>query len=142
MKDLQQLREFVNRALKDYEIKQHDANLKVTNAYRDELKDTYEAWLSEFLDDLEDVPDEDRREYVATALLLLGRRLKELQRLRLLEAFELGLAGDPASPHALEELADFIALQENYIDESLIPDLEVYFLDKLNELPEIGQDAF
>lgn len=132
----------LNSIIWDLEIKQRDSNLKITNAYRDELQDLYKSWLSDFLDELEDTPDDDRREYTAAALLLLGRRLKELQRFRLLEAFDLGLAGDPTSPYALEELSDYIKLQENYIDESLVPDLESHFFDKLSDLPEIGWETF
>lgn len=127
----------------DCELKQRDANLKATNSYRNDLKDIYEIWLSEFLDELEDIEDEgDRREYIVVALLLLGSRLKEIQRIGLLEGFNLGLAGEPPSPGALEELSNYIRTQERYIDESLVPSLEVHFLDKLDELVEIGQEAF
>ena len=142
MRNLQQLRESVNEKLWEYEIKQRDANLKTTNAYRNELQDLYRSWLSEFLEELEATPDEDRQEYIVAALLLLGRRLKELQRIRLLEAFDMGLAGEPVSPEALEELSNHIREQERYIDESLMPHLETHFLDRLEELPEIGQEKF
>lgn len=120
------------------EMKQRDDLLHATDGYRDELKQVYGEWLQEFLDELEDVEDADRREYIAMALLLLGQQIKEIQRLRLLEAFELGLAGDPTSPEALEELARHIREQEDYIDTSLLPGLEANFLDRLEELPEIG----
>ncbi len=134
MRNLQQLRASVNTVLWEYEIKQRDANIKVTAKYRDELKNLYKSWLADFLNELEDIEDEgDKREYIAVALLLLGRRLKELQRIRLLEAFNLGLAGDPVSPEALAELSKHIASQEKYVDESLLPYLEGYFIEHLDE---------
>lgn len=133
----------LNAIIWDCELKQRDANLKATNSYRNDLKDIYEIWLSEFLDELEDIEDEgDRREYIAVALLLLGSRLKEIQRIGLLEGFNLGLAGEPPSPEALGELSNYIREQEGYIDESLVPSLEAHFLDRLDELVEIGQEAF
>ncbi len=140
MKTLQQLRDSVDQVLWKYEIKQRDANIKLTAKYRDELQDVYKDWLEEFLVELDD--EDDKQEYVAAALLLLGRRLKELQRTRLLEAFNVGLAGDPASPEALGELARHIREQEEYIDSSLLPHLEEHFLNRLDELEEIGQEAF
>lgn len=124
------------------EMKQRDDWLHATNGYRDELKQVYEEWFREFLNELEDTPEEDKREYIAVALLVLGQQLKEIQRLRLLEGFELGLAGEPTSPYALEELARHIREQENYIDVSLLPGLETNFLDRLEELPEIGLEEF
>jgi len=143
MRTLQQLRDSVNQTLWNYEIKQRDANVKITSKYKDELKNLYKSWLADFLNELEDIEDEnDKREYIVVALLLLGRRLKELQRTRLLEAFNLGLAGDPVSPEALAELAKHILEQENYIDTSLIPHLEKHFSDRLDELEEIGQEEF
>lgn len=126
----------------ELEMKQRADLIHATNGYRDELKQVYEEWLQEFLAELEDVEDADRHEYVAATLLVLGRQLKEIQRLRLLEGFELGLAGDPTSPYALEELAKHIREQESYIDVSLLPGLEANFLDRLEELPEIGLEEF
>ncbi len=137
---LQQLRDLVDQVLWYYEIKQRNANVKLTAKYRDELQAVYKNWLADFLNELED--EENKRTYIATALVLLGNRLKELQRTRLLEAFNLGLGGDPASPAALGELARHIREQEEYIDTSLLPHLEEQFLTRLDELEETGQEAF
>jgi len=123
----------LDRIIWDYEVKQRDSFLKNTDAYRNELKGIYEEWVGDYLKDLETVPEEDRREYIAAALLLLGQQLKERQRRRLLEAFNLGLAGDPPSPESLQKLADHITEQEWYVDNSLVPDLEVYFLEHVGE---------
>lgn len=132
----------LNTIIYQLEWKQRNDLLHATDGYRDELKQVYAEWLQEFLNELEDTPEEDRHEYIAVALLLLGQQVKEIQRLRLLEAFEFGLDGDPASPEALEELAAYISTQEEYIDTSLIPYLEAQFLDGLAELSEIGQEKF
>ncbi len=137
---LQKLRDSVDQTLWRLEIKQRDANRKVTASYRDELQNLYKSWLADFLPELE--KKEDKQKYIAAALLLLGRRLKELQRKRLLEAFNIGLTGDPASPNSLVELSRHIVSQEEYIDTSLLPHLEEHFLTKLDELDEIGQEAF
>ncbi len=137
---LQQLRDSVDQTLWRLEIKQRDANRKVTASYRAELQALYKDWLEDFLVELEE--EEDKQEYTAAALLIFGRRMKELQRKRLLEAFTLGLAGDPASPEALRELSEHVVSQEEYIDTSLLPYLEEHFLGKLDDLEEIGQEAF
>jgi len=117
----------------DYELKQRDSFLKETDKYRDELKTVYLEWLEDYLRDLESIPEDERREFIAAALLLLGRQLKERQRIKLLEAFTLGLAGEPASPQSLVELSNHITRQERYIDESLLPYLEGYFIEHLDE---------
>ena len=143
MRTLDQLRDSVDQTLWRLEIKQRDANLKITSKYRDELQAVYKDWLTDFLNELGGIEDEEgKRTYIATALVLLGNRLKALQRKRLLEAFNVGLAGDPASPAALVELSKHIASQEEYVDTSLIPHLEEHFLARLDELEEIGQEAF
>ncbi len=143
MRTLWQLKEAVNRMLWSLELKQYEADLHAANAYRDGLKDLYNDWLKEVLDELANIEDEDgKSEYIVLALLSFGERVKELQRKRLLEAFDLGLAGDPASPEALVELAEYIELQESYVDDSLIPGLEEHFLGRLHDMPEIGQEAF
>ena len=123
----------LNSMIWSYEIKQRDSFLKATDAYKAELKGVYEAFVEDYLRDLENVPENERHEYIAAALLLFGQQMKERQRLGVMRAFTMGLAGGPASPQSLVELSKHIASQEKYVDESLLPYLEGYFIEHLDE---------
>ena len=129
MRTLKQIQKEIDDIVWDYEIKQRDSYLKVTDAYKKELQAIYEDWLEDYLTGFENIPEDEQKEYIAASLLLLGRQLKEIQRLRLLEAFTLGLAGEPPSPQSLQNLANHIIEQERYIDTSLVPDLETYLIE-------------
>ena len=128
MRTLKQIQKEIDDIVWNYEIKQRDTYLKATDAYRKELQAIYEEWAEDYLKDLPENED-DKREYIIVALALLARQLKERQRIKLLEAFSLGLAGDPPSPQSLQNLATYIAEQERYIDTSLLPDLETYLIE-------------
>jgi hypothetical protein len=121
--------DILDEVIWELELKQYEDLLQATNSYKDELKSIYEVWAEDYLRDLEIVPEDGRREYIAAALLLLGRQLKERQRIKLVEAFNLGLAGDPPSPQSLVNLSNHIIEQEKYVDTSLLPDLETYLLE-------------
>ena len=128
MRTLKQIQKEIDNIVWNYEIKQRDTYLKATNAYRKELQAIYEEWAEDYLKDLPENED-DKREYIIVALALLARQLKERQRIKLLEAFSLGLAGEPPSPQSLQNLATHITEQERYVDTSLMPDLETYLIE-------------
>ena len=130
---LQHLQDLLDKTIWSYEIKQRDVFIKATDAYKKELQNLYEAWIDEYLADLEGIPENERREYIVAALLLFSQQMKERQRLGIVRAFNMGLAGEPPSPQSLVELSKHIASQEKYVDESLLPYLEGYFIEYLDE---------
>ena len=123
----------LNSIIWSCELKQRDVFIKATDAYKKELQNLYEMWLDEYLADLEGIPEGERREYIVAALLLFSQQMKERQRLGIMRAFNMGLAGEPPSPQALVELSKHITSQEKYVDESLLPYLEDYFIEHLDE---------
>jgi hypothetical protein len=113
-----------------------------TNAYELELRRTYQTWADDTATALAKTEDQDDfDEELAAAVALLIGRLRQLGRRRLPEAYTLGLSGVPASPAGLGELSSAIASNDDYLINSLGPDIQRKTAARVQDDPLIRGDV-
>lgn len=114
---------------------------RATNAYELELRREYAAWADETADSLADAENDaefnDRLDQATEALIAL---LIVLGRRRLPGAHSLGLAGVPTTPGGMQELADAMRSNEEFLQNSLSPDVVAKVRRRVTEDPLIRTD--
>lgn len=93
-----------------------------TNAYQKALAALYEDWSRTLADDLEQAEsDEERDAILAASLVVLAQEMRRLGR----ESISGGmlLVTSTPSPALLADIAQMMANNEDYIDNSLVPDI-------------------
>jgi hypothetical protein len=115
---------------------------RATNAYELELRRTYQTWADDTATALAKTEDQDDfDDELAAAVALLIGRLRQLGRRRLPEAYTLGLGGVPASPAGFGELSSAIASNDDYLTNSLGPDIQRKAAARVQDDPLIRADV-
>lgn len=96
-------------------------------SYQEHLREIYDDWAKEAARQLAEADPEDREKLLVALLALLLYRLKRAGARGLEDAFELGLGGEIPNPEDLVALQAAIDRNEQYLSESLLPDVAERF---------------
>src|SRR3990167_8660048 len=99
--------------------------IQAVNAYQEELESEYEDWADDFATDVADAKDDtERKSIIVAGLLGLLGILQVLGRKSLPNAIDIALGDEAPTPELLRIIADIVAANENYLKDSLMPDLQ------------------
>lgn len=99
-------------------------DVDATNAYQQELERAYADFSDDLANELAEADEEDRDGIIAAAVAALLLVLTALGRKHLPDAVTLGLGDEAITPEAAQELAEALADNEQFLTESLGPDIE------------------
>ena len=111
------------------------AAILAVNAYQKKLQRIYSEWADDLADDLADADPSEQDDILKKALAALLLLLRDAGRTALPDAVELGLGGDPHNPDVLKILAAAMEANDDYLEDSLVPDLDAKLREGLS-----GQD--
>ena len=99
--------------------------IQAVNEYQEALEDSYSDWADDFAGDVASAEDDTARKAVIVAgLLALLGTLQVLGRKSLPNAIDIALGDEAPTPELLRIIADIVAANENYLKDSLMPDLQ------------------
>jgi len=94
-----------------------------TNAYEQRLRSEYNAWADQTTKELVSANEDEFQDKLQDAVVVLTMLLTRLGRQRLPSAFQLGLADVPASPDGIMKMAESVRSNDNFLQDSLAPDI-------------------
>lgn len=98
------------------------AEISAVNRYQRDLEDAYDEWADDAAKKLAREKDDSKRDaLIAVLLALLLARLMEIARVDLPNAVALGVGRNLTPPEVYKKLAEIMAENETYLENSLIP---------------------
>lgn len=98
--------------------------IRAVNAYQYELEGTYKDWSGSTAKDIANAQnDDERRAAIEAALLALLAQMREEGHRELTNAMLLALGTDAPTPEMLSRLSQALSENDQYLSDSLIPDL-------------------
>jgi len=113
-----------------------------TSAYEQRLRSEYATWANATTKELVNIDDDaEFNDYLDDAVIALVMTLIRLGRERLPRAQALGLAGVPATPEGIQQMASVIASNDELLENSLGPAVRDKVLARINDDELIRRDA-
>ena len=109
------------------------AAILAVNAYQNKLQRIYRDWADTLADDLADADPSEHDDIIKAALAALLLLLRNAGRTALPDAVTLGLGDDTINPDVLKVLTDALTANEDYLSDSLLPDLDSKLRQGLSE---------
>ncbi len=110
------------------------SEIAAVNRYQRDLENAYDEWADDSGQQLAKEQDWDKRRALLALLLgLLLTKLIDLGHAELPNAITLGLGGEIARPDVYAKIAAALAENDNYLKNSLLPDIGIRMAQALND---------